>query len=121
MSLVARNRVPDRRTGFPGSIRVPARVSLFGGGPLDALTIDLSIDGANLISATQLHLGQECLVEIGIGRAGLVRPLTIKAVVCYCIGTAPVRFQNGAVRFRTRVQFTGLSAEDQRMIEAILA
>ena len=120
MNSVAISAVPERRSRPQRSIRVPARVSILKGGALDALTIDLSMEGANLVSTTQLHPGQECLVEIGIGRAGLVRPLTIKAAVCYCIGTAPVRFQNGAVRFRTRAQFTGLSAEARRLIEAIL-
>ena len=118
---VALNRVPDRRASLRRSISVPARVSLVGGSPLDALTIDLSSDSANLVSTWQLNLGQDCLVEIGIGRPELLRPLTVRATVCYCVGTGPARYQRGALRFRTGLQFTGLSAGDRQTIAAILA
>jgi len=121
MSAVALNPAPDRRAHPRKSITVPARVSLDPDIALDVRTVDLSLDGISLISGQQLNCGQECAVQIGIGRPGLLHPLTVRALVCYCISSGPARFRGSLARFRIGLRFTGLSAEELQIIEAILA
>ena len=118
MNSIAHSAAFQRRTHFRGSVRVPARVTAGGSRALDALTVDLSIDRVSLVSTQQLKLGEECLVEIGIGRSGLVRPLAAKATVLYCIAAGSVR---GLALFHSGFRFTGLSSEAQQMIAATLA
>lgn len=67
----------------------------------------------SLLCPRPLHLGLQCVVEIGTSRPELTQPLTVRAGVCYCVGVAPERFRIG-------LRFIGLSAEDTQLIAAML-
>jgi PilZ domain len=105
--------VVDRRASPRKVIQVRARVTVEGEALLDADTIDLSHLGVGITSKYPLNLGQECIIELGVG-VPIASPPVLRAEVRYC-----ARLKEG--EFRIGLQFSFVSIEAAELIVAALS
>jgi len=103
----------DRRLSPRKVMQVLARISVEGTAPLDVQTVDLSHHGVSITSSLQLNIGQECIVELGVGVPEIANSPVLRAAVRYCS-----RMREG--EFRIGMQFTSVSIEAAELIVAVL-
>jgi hypothetical protein len=103
----------DRRATPRTAIRVRARIMIEGETLLDVDTIDLSHGGVSITSKHPLNLGQNCIIELGVGVPEIASPPVLRAAVRYC-----ARFKEG--EYRIGLQFTFVSIEAAELIVAAL-
>jgi hypothetical protein len=104
----------ERRIDPRKVMRVRARVSVEGDAPLDAQTVDLSLNGVSITSTQQVNVGAQCSVELGVSVPEIGSPPVLRTVVRYC-----GRMSEG--RFRVGMQFIAVSAEAAKLLTAVLA
>ena len=113
LPVFAMRAAADRRQSPRKVMQVLARISVSGTAPLDVQTVDLSHHGVSITSSLQLNIGQECIVELGVGVPEIANSPVLRAAVRYCS-----RMREG--EFRIGMQFTSVSIEAAELIVAVL-